>query len=34
VAAQAVAHKINELEYDMAKSVNKVILVENVGQDS
>jgi single-strand DNA-binding protein len=33
VAARAGAHKIDELEYDMAKSVNKVILVGNVGQD-
>jgi single-strand DNA-binding protein len=33
VAAQAVARKAKQLEYDMAKSVNKVILVGNVGQD-
>jgi single-strand DNA-binding protein len=33
VAARAGAHKSTKLEYDMAKSVNKVILVGNVGQD-
>jgi len=27
------AHKARQLEYDMAKSVNKVILVGNVGRD-
>jgi single-strand DNA-binding protein len=33
VAARADVRKAKQLEYDMAKSVNKVILVGNVGQD-